>query len=112
MELLVPQLLNGLVYGVLLFLMAAGLSLIFGLMRIPNLTHGSLFMMGAYFGVSLIAWGFGFWPAAILAAMGVALFGGLVAWFLLRQHAAAPAGHEAPAPAAESEPPPVGTVHG
>ncbi|HWA87502.1 MAG TPA: efflux RND transporter periplasmic adaptor subunit [Opitutus sp.] len=39
------------------------------------------------------------------------LFGGLVAWFLLRQHAAAPAGHEAPAPAAESEPPPVGTVH-
>ena len=50
---------NSIAFGGLLFLLSAGFSLIFGLMRIPNLTHGSLFMLGAYFGVSLIAWGIG-----------------------------------------------------
>ena len=53
---------NSIAFGGLLFLLSAGFSLIFGLMRIPNLTHGSLFMLGAYFGVTLIALGFGFWP--------------------------------------------------
>lgn len=76
---------NSIAFGGLLFLLSAGFSLIFGLMRIPNLTHGSLFMMGAYFGVSLIAWGFGFWPAAILAGLGVAAFGGMVERLLLRR---------------------------
>jgi branched-chain amino acid transport system permease protein len=76
---------NSIAFGGLLFLLSAGFSLIFGLMRIPNLTHGSLFMLGAYFGVSLIGWGFGFWPAAILAGVGVAAFGGLVERLLLRR---------------------------
>ena len=49
----VAQLLNGLVYGVLLFLMAAGLSLIFGLMNVVSLAHGSFFMLGAYLGLSI-----------------------------------------------------------
>ena len=53
MELLVAQLLNGLVYGVLLFLMAAGLSLIFGLMNVVSLAHGSFFMLGAFVGLSI-----------------------------------------------------------
>ena len=53
MELLIAQLLNGLVYGVLLFLMAAGLSLIFGLMNVVSLAHGSFFMLGAFFGLSI-----------------------------------------------------------
>ena len=44
--------------GGLLFLLSAGFSLIFGLMRIPNLTHGSLFMLGAYFGASFVLLGF------------------------------------------------------
>ena len=48
---------NSITLGGLLFLLSAGFSLIFGLMRIPNLTHGSFFMLGAYFGVSLIALG-------------------------------------------------------
>ena len=48
MEVFVAQLLNGLVYGVLLFLIAAGLSLIFGLMNVVSLAHGSFFMLGAY----------------------------------------------------------------
>ncbi|HEY1797495.1 MAG TPA: branched-chain amino acid ABC transporter permease [Stellaceae bacterium] len=76
---------NSIAFGGLLFLLSAGFALIFGLMRIPNLTHGSLFMMGAYFGVSLIGWGLGFWPAALLAALGVGAFGGLVERLLLRR---------------------------
>jgi branched-chain amino acid transport system permease protein len=76
---------NSIAFGGLLFLLSAGFSLIFGLMRIPNLTHGSMFMLGAYLAVSLIGWGFGFWPAAILAALGVAAFGALVERLLLRR---------------------------
>ena len=76
---------NSVAFGGLLFLLSAGFSLIFGLMRIPNLTHGSLFMLGAYFGTSLIAAGFSFWPAAIAAGMGVAILGGLIERLLLRR---------------------------
>jgi branched-chain amino acid transport system permease protein len=76
---------NSIAFGGLLFLLSAGFSLIFGLMRIPNLTHGSLFMLGAYFGTSLIARGFGFWPAAIAAGIGVAILGGLIERLLLRR---------------------------
>src|SRR5512141_3078446 len=76
---------NSVTLGGLLFLLSARFSLIFGLMRIPNLTHGSMFMLGAYFGVSAIGWGLGFWGAAILAAFGVALFGALVERLLLRR---------------------------
>ena len=48
--LLLAQLLNGLQYGVLLFLLAAGLTLVFGIMSFVNLAHGSLYMLGAYAG--------------------------------------------------------------
>jgi len=48
---------NSVTLGGLLFLLSAGFSLIFGLMRIPNLTHGSFFMLGGYFAASLIEWG-------------------------------------------------------
>ncbi len=80
---------NSVTLGGLLFLLSAGFSLIFGLMRIPNLTHGSMFMLGAYLGVSFIAWGFGFWAAALAAGLGVALFGGIVERFVLRRLAGA-----------------------
>ena len=76
---------NSVTLGGLLFLLSAGFSLIFGLMRIPNLTHGSMFMLGAYFGVTLIGWGFGFWLAALVAGLGVALFGGIIERFVLRR---------------------------
>jgi branched-chain amino acid transport system permease protein len=76
---------NSIAFGGLLFLLSAGFALIFGLMRIPNLTHGSLFMLGAYFGVSLIAWGVGFWPAALIGGVGVAVLGGLIERLLLRR---------------------------
>jgi branched-chain amino acid transport system permease protein len=76
---------NSITLGGLLFLLSAGFSLIFGLMRIPNLTHGSFFMLGAYLATSLIARGLDFWTAAILSGLIVAGFGGLVERLILRR---------------------------
>src|SRR6185503_12537865 len=63
---------NSIALGGLLFLLSAGFSLIFGLMRIPNLVHGSFFMLGAYFGVSFLNWGVNFWIAALLSGLAMA----------------------------------------
>ena len=71
--------------GGLLFLLSAGFSLIFGLMKIPNLTHGSFFMLGAYLGVTFLRLNLNFWVAAILAALVLALVGGMIERFLLRR---------------------------
>src|ERR1700730_10957445 len=80
---------NSITLGGLLFLLSSGFSLIFGLMRIPNLTHGSLFMLGAYFGATLVTgfrgFGFDFWSAAILSALLVAAFGAVIERILLRR---------------------------
>ena len=77
---------NSIALGGLLFLLSAGFSLIFGLMRIPNLMHGSFFMLGAYFGASfVIGWGAPFWLAAIIGAVLVALVGGVLERFVLRR---------------------------
>jgi branched-chain amino acid transport system permease protein len=78
------QTLNSLSLGGLLFLLSAGFSLIFGLMRIANLTHGSLFMLGAYVGVSILKVVPNLWLAAILGGLVVAVFGGLFERFVLR----------------------------
>src|SRR6202167_633371 len=84
MELFVAQLLNGLVYGVLLFLMAAGLSLIFGLMNVVSLAHGSFFMLGAYFGLSIFKITGSFWLALVLAPIPVIALGVLMELLFLR----------------------------
>jgi branched-chain amino acid transport system permease protein len=80
---------NSVTFGGLLFLLSAGFSLIFGLMRIPNLTHGSMFMAGAYVGATLLGGELGFalnfWLAALLAALAVAAVGALMERFLLRR---------------------------
>jgi branched-chain amino acid transport system permease protein len=76
---------NSVTLGGLLFLLSAGFSLIFGLMKIPNLTHGSFFMLGAYLAVSLMRWGFDFWTAAIVSGLLVAAFGGVVERLILRR---------------------------
>jgi Branched-chain amino acid ABC-type transport system, permease components len=76
---------NSIALGGLLFLLSAGFSLIFGLMRIPNLMHGSFFMLGAYFGVSLLALGINFWLAALASAAAMAVIGGVIERFLLRR---------------------------
>ena len=54
--LLVEQILNGLQFGLMLFLLAAGLTLVFGIMDLVNLAHGSLYMIGAYFAATFVAW--------------------------------------------------------
>ena len=55
MLLLTEQILNGLQFGLLLFLLAAGLTLVFGIMDLVNLAHGSLYMIGAYFAATFAA---------------------------------------------------------
>jgi|SRR5580658_1709141 branched-chain amino acid transport system permease protein len=76
---------NSVTLGGLLFLLSAGFSLVFGLMRIPNLTHGSFFMLGAYIGASFLAMGVGFWLAALLSAAVMAVLGGGIERYLLRR---------------------------
>jgi branched-chain amino acid transport system permease protein len=76
---------NSVALGGLLFLLSSGFSLIFGLMRIPNLMHGSFFMLGAYFGVTLLAQGVNFWIAGPGRAGGTGVIGGLIERFLLRR---------------------------
>lgn len=78
---------NSIALGGLLFLLSAGFSLIFGLMRIPNLMHGSFFMLGAYFGVTLLDQrvGMNFWLAALTSGLAMAVIGGLIERLLLRR---------------------------
>ncbi len=83
------QFLNGLASASSLFLVAAGLSLIFGVTRIVNFAHGSLFMLGMYLAVAL-APHTGFWLAVPIAALAVAAFGALVESLLLRRLYGAP----------------------
>lgn len=71
------QILNGLVYGGLLYIVSVGLVLIFGLRRIVNFAHGSLFMIGAYIGLSVAAMG-GFLGAVLAAAAIMAVVGALL----------------------------------
>jgi len=80
---------NSVTLGGLLFLLSAGFSLIFGLMKIPNLTHGSFFMLGAYLAATLIGWGLDFWTAAVVAGLVVAAFGGAIERLILRRLAGA-----------------------
>jgi branched-chain amino acid transport system permease protein len=84
-EFWITQTFNGLSYGALLFLLASGLSLIFGVMRIVNLAHGSYFLLGGYVGLSVI-WRTGSYVAAVLTgALAVALLGvGMERLFLRR----------------------------
>lgn len=89
----IVQLLNGLAGASSLFLVGAGLSLIFGVTRIVNFAHGSFFMVGIYVAYSLVAklgTGLGFWPALLLSAVVVGALGALVEVVLLRRIYKAP----------------------
>lgn len=91
---LLIQTLNGLASASLLFIVALGLTLIFGVTRIVNFAHGSLTMLGAYIAVTLNArlggGGLGFWGGALLAGAAVAAIGVLVEVAILRRIYAAP----------------------
>lgn len=78
------QALNGLAYSMLLFLLAAGLSLIFGLMDIVNLAHGGFYLLGAYLGLSFVRWTGSFWVAVITVPLLTAAGGFLLEWEFLR----------------------------
>ncbi|HEV7913062.1 MAG TPA: branched-chain amino acid ABC transporter permease [Albitalea sp.] len=78
------QAFNGISYGALLFLVGSGLSLIFGVMRIVNLSHGAYFLLGGYIALSVI-WATGSWALAIpVAALAVAILGLLMERIFLR----------------------------
>ncbi|MEO6986126.1 MAG: branched-chain amino acid ABC transporter permease [Paralcaligenes sp.] len=79
------QSLNSLALGGILFTLAAGFSLIFGLMRIANLSHGAYFMFGAYIGLSVLQDGQNFLVAMVAAYAAVALLGGIIERLVLRR---------------------------
>jgi len=85
---LFTQFLGGLTTAMFLFLIASGLSLVFGVMRVLNFAHGSFYMLGAYLAWQAVQWLSplleSFWLAALFAALGVAVLGGLVERLLLR----------------------------
>jgi branched-subunit amino acid ABC-type transport system permease component len=83
-ELFIIQTLNGIVTGMILALIASGLTLIFGIMDVVNFAHGELFMLGAYMGVIVLATTGSFWLALILATLLVSLFGAVMQITTLR----------------------------
>ena len=85
MILLIEQLLNGLQFGVFLFLVSAGLTLIFGIMGVINLAHGSLYMVGAYATAIGIQWTGSFWWGLLMALPAAAFTGWLVELVIIRQ---------------------------
>jgi branched-chain amino acid transport system permease protein len=82
------QFLGGLTTAMFLFLIASGLSLVFGVMRVLNFAHGSFYMIGAYLAWQAVQWltpiAGNFWLAALTAALGVAILGGVIERVLLR----------------------------
>lgn len=85
MENFIIQFLNGLVSGMLLFVMAAGLSLIFGQMNVINLTHGGFYLLGGYIGLSMVRQFDNFWLALIIAPLLVGGLGVVIEYFFLRR---------------------------
>jgi branched-chain amino acid transport system permease protein len=84
-EFWISQAFNGLSYGALLFLLASGLSLIFGVMRVVNLAHGSYFMLGGYVGLSVVWRTNSYIMALVCGALALALIGiGMQRFFLRR----------------------------
>lgn len=82
---LLAQLLNGVQYGLLLFLISSGLTLIFGVMGVINLAHGSLFMIGAYAAYAVTSAGLPLWLSLPLAVLGGAAFGAVLERLLFRR---------------------------
>ncbi|TCJ15090.1 branched-chain amino acid ABC transporter permease [Rubrobacter taiwanensis] len=83
MSFLVVQILTGLAYGMLLFMISVGLSVIFGLMGIVNLAHGVFFVVGAYLALSVLDMGANFLVALGVAMLAMALLGVMIERFLL-----------------------------
>jgi branched-chain amino acid transport system permease protein len=83
LELVIVSTLNGVLFGMLLFLLASGLTLIFSMMGVLNFAHASFYMLGAFFGYQVSQWT-GFWPALVIAPVLVGGIGALVERYGLR----------------------------
>lgn len=83
LELIIISTLNGVLFGMLLFLMASGLTVIFSMLGVLNFAHSSFYMLGAFFGFQLSRW-VGFWPALLIAPISVGLLGAVVERYGLR----------------------------
>src|SRR6202162_4750696 len=81
----IEQCLNGVQLGLLLFLLAAGLTLVFGIMDLVNLAHGSLYMIGAYFAATFAAWTGSFVLVAVLALAATLMVGMAVEVIAMRR---------------------------
>ena len=81
---LIVQFLNALQFSMTLFLLAVGLTIIFGLMKIVNLAHGSLYMIGAYIGLSVWSYSDSFWLALVFSPVLTALIGALLYYILFK----------------------------
>ena len=84
MEVFLVSLLNGLVYGMLLFMLASGLTLILSMMGVLNFAHASAYMLGAYFAYT-ISQHIGFWPALVLAPLLCGAIGAAIEMYGLRR---------------------------
>ena len=83
LELIIFSTLNGVLYGMLLFLLASGLTLIFSMMGVLNFAHASFYMLGAYFGYEISRY-VGYWPGLVVAPLLVGVIGALVERYGLR----------------------------
>jgi branched-chain amino acid transport system permease protein len=83
-DLLLIQIVNGIVSGMILALVASGLTLIFGIMDVVNFAHGELFMLGAYVGTTVMAATGNFWLALVVASLTIALLGAVIQMTTLR----------------------------
>src|SRR6478609_10488894 len=84
LDLILIQTVNGIVTGMILALVASGLTLIFGIMDVVNFAHGELFMLGAYVGVIVLSTTGSFWLALLLAALLIGIFGAAMQIVTLR----------------------------
>jgi len=84
LELVTVSLLNGVVYGLLLFMLSSGLTLIFSMMGVLNFAHAAVFMLGAYLSFQFGRW-VGFWPALVIAPLACALVGAAIERYGLRR---------------------------
>ena len=83
-DLLLIQIVNGIVSGMILALVASGLTLIFGIMDVVNFAHGELFMLGAYVGTTVMVATGNFWLALVVASLTIALLGAVIQMTTLR----------------------------
>ena len=90
MSIYLLQVINGVGIGMLYFLLAVGLSIVFGLLRFVNFAHGAFYLLGAYFCYQMMRWGFNFWLALLVVPVVVGAIGWLTEKLLLRHVYAKP----------------------